>query len=118
MYYAQQYKENQWAERDAIIRHYISLHPEDFPAYGNQNFQVEFVFITKKCFLQSVRKLPIFSKVGPRFVRRSFINIVSVVNLYEIKNLSTLTLLMQGAEAETSLTTTKNKHLQIQSCSN
>lgn len=33
VYSFQQYKEKQWAQRDAIFRHYISLHPEDFPPY-------------------------------------------------------------------------------------
>lgn len=25
---------NYWAERDAVFRHYITLHPEDFPPPG------------------------------------------------------------------------------------
>lgn len=31
------YRKNYWAERDAVFRHYIELHPEDFPAPGNAN---------------------------------------------------------------------------------
>lgn len=30
-----EYRRNYWAERDAVLRHYIELHPEDFPAPGN-----------------------------------------------------------------------------------
>lgn len=32
-----QYRKNSWAERDAVYRHYIELHPEDFPAPGAFN---------------------------------------------------------------------------------
>lgn len=29
-----QYRKNYWAERDAVMRHYVQLHPEDFPPPG------------------------------------------------------------------------------------
>lgn len=32
-----QYRKNYWAERDAVFRHYIELHPEDFQPPGNVN---------------------------------------------------------------------------------
>lgn len=32
-----QHRKNYFAERDALMRHYIQLHPEDFPPPGNQN---------------------------------------------------------------------------------
>lgn len=31
------YRMNSFAERDAVFRHYIELHPEDFPAPGNES---------------------------------------------------------------------------------
>lgn len=30
-----QYRMNYFAERDAVFRHYVELHPEDFPPPGN-----------------------------------------------------------------------------------
>lgn len=27
-------RQNYWADRDAVLRHYIQLHPEDFPPPG------------------------------------------------------------------------------------
>lgn len=37
-YYAGQlilnWRRNYWADRDAVLRHYIQLHPEDFPPPG------------------------------------------------------------------------------------
>lgn len=30
------YRDNYLAERDATLRHYIELHPEDFPPPGNK----------------------------------------------------------------------------------
>lgn len=32
--YADNYRNEYYAERDAVYRHYISLHPEDFPMPG------------------------------------------------------------------------------------
>lgn len=29
-----QYRKNYWAERDAVMRHYVQLHPEDFAPPG------------------------------------------------------------------------------------
>lgn len=31
-----QYRMNYFAERDAVFRHYVQLHPEDFPPPGNE----------------------------------------------------------------------------------
>lgn len=33
-HFVEQYRINYWAERDAVLRHYIQLHPEDFPPPG------------------------------------------------------------------------------------
>lgn len=33
-HYFLQYRRNYWAERDAVLRHYVQLHPEDFPPPG------------------------------------------------------------------------------------
>lgn len=29
-YYVEKYFQRKWSERDAVVRHYIELHPEDF----------------------------------------------------------------------------------------
>lgn len=28
------WRRNYWADRDAVLRHYVQLHPEDFPPPG------------------------------------------------------------------------------------
>lgn len=32
------YRNEYYADRDAVLRHYVQLHPEDFPPYGKKLF--------------------------------------------------------------------------------
>lgn len=31
------WRRDYYAEKDAVLRHYVALHPEDFPPYGKQS---------------------------------------------------------------------------------
>lgn len=46
------YRKNYYAERDAVYRHYVELHPEDFPPPGNDLTCMHFI---RK--LQSIKAL-------------------------------------------------------------
>jgi hypothetical protein len=38
--YADNYRNQYLAERDAVLRHYVELHPEDFPVPGKYNLSM------------------------------------------------------------------------------
>ncbi|XP_050299449.1 NADH dehydrogenase [ubiquinone] 1 subunit C2 [Anthonomus grandis grandis] len=38
-FYAEDYRSKKLADRDAVLRHYVELHPEDFPPYERKKYR-------------------------------------------------------------------------------
>lgn len=58
------YRLEQVATRDAMFRHYIQLHPEDFPPYGNNLIMVK-NFLSFISFSERVKVRDVFAPWRP-----------------------------------------------------
>lgn len=50
--YFDEYVNQKYANRDAALRHYVQLHPEDFPPMGKFSEDIRNLYVSQKFYLQ------------------------------------------------------------------